>query len=117
MHIGHNVARLRNYRGIKQDEMAKRLHMTQQNYSLIEKSSKINEDVLQKIAQELEYDVEFIQTMPDAPYVYSTHQTGGNVVNYNFNPIEKIVELYEALLKSEREKIELLEKISGHSTK
>lgn len=114
MHIGHNVARLRNYRGIKQEEMAKRLQMSQQNYSLIEKSTKINEDVLRRIANELEYDIEFIQSMPDVPYVYSAHQTGGNVVNYNFNPIEKIVELYEALLKSEREKIELLERLSGN---
>lgn len=109
MHLGHNVARLRNYRGIKQEDMAKRLRMTQQNYSLIENSAKINEDVLKAIAKELEYDAHFIKELPDTPHVYSTHQSGGNVINYTFNPIEKIVELYDALLKSEREKIALLE--------
>ncbi|MNR54119.1 hypothetical protein D3C85_1742510 [compost metagenome] len=31
-----------------------------------------------------------------------------NSIQNNFNPIEKIVELYERLLASEREKIELL---------
>lgn len=40
--------------------------------------------------------------------------TIGNNLTYNsctFNPIDKIVELYEALVKSEREKIELMQKI------
>lgn len=111
MHVGHNIARLRNYRGIKQEDMATRLHMSQQNYSLIENSDKISESVLKKIATELEYDTEFIKDLPDTPHVYSTNQSGGNVINYNFNPIEKIVELYDALLKSEREKIALLENV------
>lgn len=33
--------------------------------------------------------------------------------NYHctFNPIDKIIELYEALVKSEKEKVELLQKI------
>ena len=31
--------------------------------------------------------------------------------NCTFNPFDKIVELYEALLKSEREKIEMLQKM------
>ncbi|MGN6804098.1 MAG: hypothetical protein ACTHJN_19525 [Ginsengibacter sp.] len=29
----------------------------------------------------------------------------------NFNPIDKIVELYEALVKSEKEKVEMLQKM------
>ncbi|HET8572416.1 MAG TPA: helix-turn-helix transcriptional regulator [Edaphocola sp.] len=104
MHVGHNIARLRNYRGIKQEDMANRLHMSQQNYSLIEKAGKVKDDVLQKIATELEYDAEFIKALPDTPHVYSSHQSGGNVINYEFNPIEKIIELYERLLQTEKEK-------------
>ena len=36
-----------------------------------------------------------------------------NAINYypTFNPIDKIVELYDALVKSEKEKVELLERI------
>ncbi len=109
MHIGKNVSRLRNFRGMKQDDMAKRLKMTQQNYSLIEKSEHITDAVLKKIADVLDYDVEFIKQMPDAPYVYSNNQQGGNVVNYEINPLNKIVELYEKLLAAEREKVKLLE--------
>lgn len=110
MHIGRNVNRLRSFRGIKQQDMAKRLKMSQQNYSLIENSPEIDEDLLKKIAEVLEYDTEFIKELPDTPHVYSNNQQGGNVINYNFNPIEKIVELYERLLESERKRNELLEK-------
>jgi hypothetical protein len=31
-----------------------------------------------------------------------------NVENFSNNPVEKIIELYESLLKSEREKVEIL---------
>jgi len=40
-------------------------------------------------------------------------KVSGFSINYHctFNPIDKIVELYEALVKSEKEKTELLQKI------
>ncbi len=109
MHIGRNISRLRNYRGMKQDDMAQRLKMTQQNYSLIENSEHVSDAVLKKVAAALDYDVDFIKQMPEVPYVYSNNQQGGNVVNYEFNPIDKIIQLYESLLASEREKIKILE--------
>lgn len=84
--------------------------MTQQNYSLIEKSEHISDDVLKRIAEILGYDVDFIREMPEAPYVYSNNQQGGNVVNYEINPVEKIVELYERMLKEERAKVAKFEK-------
>jgi transcriptional regulator with XRE-family HTH domain len=111
MHIRQNVSRLRNFRGIKQGDMAKRLKMTQQNYSLIENSENINDTVLEKIATELDYDVDFIKNFADAPYLYSNNQHGGQVINVNYeiNPLEKIVALYEQLLDVERKKVALLE--------
>ena len=39
------------------------------------------------------------------------HSKPINNHNFNFNPIDKIVELYEALLKSEKEKVEMLQKM------
>jgi transcriptional regulator with XRE-family HTH domain len=109
MHLGRNISRLRSYRGMKQDDMAKRLKMTQQNYSLIENAEHISDAVLKKVAAALDYDVDFIKQMPDAPYVYSNNQQGGNVVNYEFNPMEKIIQLYEGLLATERKKVSELE--------
>lgn len=110
MHIGRNISRLRSFRGLKQGDVAKQLRMTQQNYSLIEKSEHINDDLLKRIAEVLGYDMEFIREMPEVPYVYSNNQQGGNVVNYEINPVTKIVELYERMLKEERAKIVKLEK-------
>jgi len=49
-----------------------------------------------------------------APNYFNTfndNSTGAfNNFNCTFNPIDKVVELYERLLASEREKIELLKK-------
>lgn len=111
MHIGRNISRLRSYRGLKQGDMAKRLKMTQQNYSLIENAEHVSDTVLKKVADVLDYDVEFIKQMPEVPYVYSNNQQGGNVVNYEFNPVDKIIKLYESLLASERQKVALLESL------
>lgn len=109
MHIGQNIHRLRRFRGLKQTDMATRLKMSQQNYSLIENSEKVDDDVLGRIAEILGYETEYIRDLPEMPHVYSTNQQGGNVIHYEFNPIEKIVELYERLLESEQEKVKFLE--------
>ena len=33
--------------------------------------------------------------------------------SFTFNPVDKIIELYEALVKSEKEKVAILQKIIG----
>lgn len=38
----------------------------------------------------------------------NTFHDNSLLINYQFNPIEKIVELYERLLQSEKEKMELM---------
>ena len=108
MNIGRNVAKLRVYKGIKQADMAKRLKMTQQNYSLSENSESISDEVLDKIAAVLEFNSEFIRDLPELPNLFSNNLQVGNLAGTQFNPIDKIIELYERLLQSEREKIELL---------
>ena len=55
-----------------------------------------------------------LQSLTSNNYDGSTLNHSANYqYNYqpSFNPIDKIVELYEALVKSEREKIELMQKI------
>jgi len=118
MHIGRNINRLRSFRGIKQADMATRLKMTQQNYSHIENMEKVDDDLLKRIAEVLDLDVEFIREMPEVPYVYNNNQHAESVVNYQFNPLEKIIELYERLLEKERKRITELEaQINGKSVK
>jgi len=109
MNIGHNIARMRSFQGIKQSTMAHRLKISQQAYSKIEQSAELDNDFLDKIAQELGCTSEALKQLDEAPFMQNFNHNCANVVAYQFNPIEKIVSLYEELLKSEREKIALLE--------
>lgn len=109
MHIGRNISKLRNYRGMKQQDMASQLKMTQQNYSLIENAETVEDDVLRRISEILGYDPNFIKDLPETPHVYSTNQQGGTVINYDFSDSKKIIELYERILETERDRIRMLE--------
>ncbi len=55
-----------------------------------------------------DFDVERAIYNINNSYSDATIAEGSTAVVLQINPIEKIVELYERLLKSEREKIELL---------
>jgi transcriptional regulator with XRE-family HTH domain len=117
--IGQNLQRVRVYLGIKQDTLAADLGMSQPAISKIEQQEEIEEESLKKIADALGVSPELIRDFDEEKAVYNinshnyreaTINEGGSAVAAAqvFNPIEKIVELYERLLKSEREKIELL---------
>lgn len=99
-HVGNNIARLRNFRRMPQKEMAAKLNMSQQAYSTIENKPDVDDDLLERIAQVLEFPVDAIREL-DAHSVVSINQQGGNAgsIFYQYNPNEKIQELYERLLK------------------
>lgn len=103
VHLGNNVARLRNFRRIPQKDMAARLNMSQQSYSNVENKQEIDEDLLQKIAEVLEFPIEAIREL-DSHSVLSINQQGGNAGNifYQTSP-DRLQELYEKLLKEKDE--------------
>jgi transcriptional regulator with XRE-family HTH domain len=119
-HIGRKISRIRELRGIKQDTLASELGVSQQSISRIEQSDVIEDEVLDKVAKVLGVPAEAIKNFNEEAMVNIiantfTHSTL-NGVNYfpTFNPIDKIVELYdekvallERLLQSEREKVEI----------
>jgi len=121
-HIGRKISRIRELRGIKQEHLATELGVSQQSVSRIEQAETIEDDVLEKIANILGVPVDAIKNFSDEAVINiissTLHNTSG-LVNYNptfnFNPIEKIVALYdekvallERLLQAEKEKNELL---------
>jgi transcriptional regulator with XRE-family HTH domain len=115
LHIGRKISRIRELRGMKQEALAQELGISQQAISKLEQSEKIEEEVLDKIAKVLGLNAEAIKNYSDETVINiisSTLNDNAGSVNYgcslNFNPIEKVVELYERLLASEREKVELL---------
>lgn len=115
-HIGRNIGRLRELRGIKQDALAFAIGVSQQTISHIENSEKVDEDKLELIAKELGVTVEAIKNFSEEAIfnIISNTFTDNSSNNNNYlctiNPIEKILELYERLLAAEKEKNEYLEK-------
>jgi len=111
-HLGRKIERIRMLRGIKQETLATSLGITQAAVSKMEQSAKVNDEKLNQIAQVLGVTIEAIKNFNEDAAVNNFGNTfHDNAVQNQFNPIEKIVDLYERLLASEREKIALLESI------
>jgi len=117
-HDGYNVKRLREILGIKQDELADKLGMTQQAISKIEQKDILEDDLLDKIGSILNVPTEAIKNFNDEKalnvIVHTMHDNASinqNYYNPTFNPIDKVVELYERMLKAEQEKVSLLEEV------
>lgn len=113
-HDGRNVKRIREILGVKQDSLAASLGLSQQAISQLEQKEALDKDMLEKIADALKVPVDAIKNFDEERAIYNiqnNYDSSTSNVNYQFNPVDKIVELYEALVKSEREKVELLEKM------
>ena len=125
MHLGRKVSRIRELRGFKQDYLATEMGISQQAISKLEQSEEIEDSTLDKIAAVLGVSSEAIKNYSDEAvinniqnnYEGSNNQGANNVNNYNctFNPLDELIkalnankELYERLLASEREKVEIL---------
>lgn len=114
IHIGRKISKIRELRGMKQETLAAELGISQQAVSKIEQSADVDGEALEKIAKVLGVSIEAIENFSDEAALnyfntFNDNSTGAfNNFNCTFNPIEKVVELYERLLASEREKIELL---------
>ena len=76
--------------------------------------------MLEKIAKAMKITPDSIKSFNEEGVVnvisntFNSHDTSTmNAINYypTFNALDKMVELYEALLKSEREKVALLERM------
>jgi transcriptional regulator with XRE-family HTH domain len=120
IHQGRNVKRFREMLGIKQEALAVELgdDWNQRKISLLEQKEVIEEELLERVARVLKLPREAIRNFDEEKAVNIIANTFNNdasayVENYkcNFNPIDKIVELYEALVKCEKEKVELFKKL------
>ncbi|KQO34243.1 transcriptional regulator [Flavobacterium sp. Leaf82] len=119
-HIGRKISRIRELRDMKQEALAQALGLSQQTVSAIENSETIDEEKLQAIAEVLGVSVEGIKNFSEEAVLNIIGNTlnegsviNGNAYNCNFNPLDKVIELYERLVLAEKEKVEYLEKLLG----
>ena len=118
-HIGRNISRIRELKDMKQDALAYALGVSQQTVSSIENSETVDEERLSEIAKVLEVSVEAIKNFSEEGVVNYFNSFHDNVVttgsifatNCTFNPLDKVVELYERLVQAEKDKVEYLEKL------
>ncbi|HWB26310.1 MAG TPA: helix-turn-helix transcriptional regulator [Chitinophagaceae bacterium] len=123
IHQGRNVKRFREMLGIKQEGLALELgdDWNQRKISLLEQKEVIEPELLEQVAKVLKVPVEAIKSFDEEAAINivsnTFHDFKDNAVasamNYqcNFNPIDKIVELYDALLKEKDSKNDLLERL------
>ena len=130
VHLGRKVMQMRELLGISQESIAGQLGISQQAVSKIEQKEAVDDTTLDRIAKALGVNSEAIKNLDEQATVYNVIQNnyegsnneGPNSTYHNyqctFNPVDKWVEaieenkkLYEELLKSEREKVAILEKV------
>jgi transcriptional regulator with XRE-family HTH domain len=126
-HLGRKVSRIRELLGVKQESLAEKLGISQQAVSKLEQSEQIEDATLEKIAGALGVRSEAIRNFSEEAalnIIANTFNSRENSVSigyqstFNFNPIDKWIDaieeirrLYEELLKSEREKVRMLERL------
>lgn len=115
-HIGRNISRIRELRGMKQEALAIAIGVSQQSVSNIEGSETVEEEKLKAIAEVLGVSAEAIKNFSEEAAInYFNNFNDSSEGTFNnhctFNPLDKVVELYERLLQAEKEKVEYLEKL------
>jgi transcriptional regulator with XRE-family HTH domain len=122
IHHGYNVKRLREILGIKQEILAEKIGLSQQTVSRLEAQEKLDEELLEKIAKEMQIPVDAIKNFNEENainIIANTFQDAsiasleGDITHYKctFNPIEKVVELYERIIQGKEEQLILLEQL------
>jgi transcriptional regulator with XRE-family HTH domain len=120
IHQGRNVKRFREMLGMKQEALALQLgeDWTQKKISLLEAKEEIEPALLEQVAKVLNVPTKAIENFDEQAAVNiisNTFDNGSvlNGLNYypTFNPIDKVVELYERMLKDKNEMIDRLEKM------
>ncbi|GHT79314.1 transcriptional regulator [Bacteroidia bacterium] len=105
-------------RGMKQEVLGDAIGVVQKTISTMEKKEKIDDETLQKIAEAMDIPVEAIKNFDEEKAINIISNTfnekmsvGGVIYNPTFNPVDKVVELYDQIIQEKDEKIKLLERL------
>lgn len=136
IHQGRNIKRFREMLGIKQEGLAMELgdDWNQKKISLLEGKETIEPVLLEQVAKVLKVPKEAIENFDEEKAINIISNTvnnndnamGNSLFSYYpvINPVEKWMEaleenkkLYERLLQSEREKVEMLQRVINGKNK
>jgi predicted O-linked N-acetylglucosamine transferase (SPINDLY family) len=113
-----DIKRIREIPAIIQDAPAPDAGLSKQAKSPLEKKEKTDDKISADVPEISKVPVEAIKNYDEQTVLnvisstFNDHAVlNGILYNPTFNHFDKVVELYEALLKSEREKIVLLERL------
>ena len=127
-HLGRNICRIREMKGMKQETLAELLGISQQKMSVLENTEELDDTKLNEIANALKVPANAIKEYSDEKMLNvitnntfnSNDSSTLNAINVmpTFNPLDKLVEaydenkkLYERLLQAEKEKTSYLEQL------
>ncbi|OJU74867.1 MAG: transcriptional regulator [Bacteroidetes bacterium 47-18] len=96
VHQGRNIKKLREMLGIKQETLASELGWNQKRISVLEQKEQIDLPVLEQISAILNIPVEVITNFDEDKAIHNINNNfHDHAVQNQFNPMEKIIELYE----------------------
>ena len=114
--IGTKIKRIREMRGITQEEIAEELNLTAQAYGRMERGeTSISAERLGKIAEKLGVNTDEIMRYDENKYVISGNSNNGeaneNGVQFNLNIYESdiAVEALKETIKNQQEQIKFLQ--------
>jgi len=101
-HIGRNISRIREMKGMKQETLAELLGISQQKMSVIENTEELDDVKLNEIAKVLDVPANAIKEYSDERMInyvnnfydnsLSNSQGAFSASNCTFNPLDKLVE-------------------------
>ena len=116
--IGRKIEKIRRLRGMTQTELGDLLGISKQAVSKMEQTKQIDDERINVIAKALNVCPDAIRNFNEEAtfsIIANTYQDHSASVNYQFNPIEKIIELYQEKItlyeRMIKEKNELIEKL------
>lgn len=119
IHQGKNAKKYREAKNVKQEVIAQELNISQQAVSNLEKRAELDDATIKVYSLVLGIDEVFIRNVADDYSIETTSNFFDNSSQIlNFNPLDKVVELfsdkdtlYERMLADKEKTSELLQKI------
>ncbi|OOG18179.1 hypothetical protein BWD42_13000 [Sphingobacterium sp. CZ-UAM] len=111
---GERIEQIRKLMGMSQTELGRRLGVSKQAISKMERAKNIRQEKFARIAHALNLSEDIIESFSQDKLIlqienmFSISTVYTNNLNCQHNAFDKVIELYERLLQLERDKVKIL---------